>query len=61
MVLLFVALFLFFAVRALTYFSRGRAFAGSFATLACMLFLGAIYVDYAGHGTGPAKSSQRTI
>lgn len=60
MAFLFVGLFLFFAARAFAYFSNGRAFAGLFASLACLLFLGGIYVDYADHGTD-AKKEVRSV
>ena len=47
MVLLFVGLALFFAVRSFLYFRGGRTFAGILTALACCLFLGAIYTDFA--------------
>lgn len=55
MAILFLALLLFFAVRAVLYFRNGRAFAGIFASLACLLFLGGIYVDYAKSSNADAK------
>jgi hypothetical protein len=60
MLMLFAGLFLYFAVRAFLYFSNGRAFAGLFASLACLLFLGGIYVDIAQHGKAPAGVVKRT-
>ena len=59
MLFLFVGLCLFFAARAFLYFSRGRAFAGLFATLACLLFLGGIYVDVVQHTRAPASAVKR--
>lgn len=47
MIWLFLFLAIFFAVRTFLYFSRGRLIAGILAGLACLLFLGAIYVDFA--------------
>ena len=47
MAFLFLALLIFFAVRAVLYFRNGRAVAGIFASFACLLFTGGIYVDYA--------------
>lgn len=60
MAVLFLILLLFFAGRALVYFSRGSLFAGTFAVLACLLFAGALYTDHASKakpGTQAAKRS----
>jgi hypothetical protein len=56
-----VALFLFFAVRAFLYFRGGRAIAGVFASLACLLFFGGIYVDYARHTKVGAEVAQPAV
>lgn len=60
MLVLFVGLCLFFAVRAFLYFSRGRAFAGMFASLGCLLFLAGAWVDVAEHVKPPAGAVKRT-
>ena len=54
----FLFLFLFFAVRALICFGGGRVVAGSFAVLACMLFAGGLYVDYA-RQRAPATNAEK--
>lgn len=59
--MLFMALLAFFAVRALTYFVRGRLFAGLFASAACLLFVGALYADYAGHHKSGTQAAKRAV
>jgi hypothetical protein len=54
----FLFLLLFFAVRALICFGGGRPVAGSFAVLACMLFAGGLYVDYASQHL-PATNAEK--
>ncbi len=61
MLILFVVLFLFFGARAFVYFFTGRAFAGTFATLACLLFLGGIYADFAQQGKAAPQASRRSV
>jgi len=58
---LFLVMLVFFAVRALTYFARGRTFAGLFATAACLLFLGGLYADYAGHDKTRTQAIRRAV
>ncbi len=60
MLILFVVLFLFFGARAFICFFTGRAFAGTFATLACLLFLGGIYVDFARQGKAAPHATRQT-
>ena len=56
---LFLVMMVFFAVRALTYFVRGRTFAGLFAAAACLLFLGGLYADFAGHDKAKPPAVKR--
>ena len=51
-------LFLYFAWRGFFYFRAGRMIAGVLCVLACCLFLGSIYVDYARfqHGASQADA-----
>jgi len=58
---LFIMLLVFFAVRAIGYFARGRTFAGVFATAACLLFLGGLYADFAGHDKSRTQAVKRTV
>ncbi len=58
---LFVGLLLFFAARAFLYFRNGRAFAGTFAALACLLFVGGIYADYAKYSKASAGSARSAV
>jgi hypothetical protein len=60
MLFLFLGLLLFFAVRAFFYFRGGRAFAGTFAVLACLLFTAGIYTDIARHTQPRAQAVQPT-
>jgi len=57
MAMLFIIMLVFFAVRALTYFARGRLFAGAFASAACLLFLGGLYADHAGQTKAKPQAS----
>ena len=61
MTLLFLFMLLFFAARALTCYARGRVVAGSFAVLACMLFAGGLYVDFARQHQPPAGVEKPAI
>ena len=56
---LFMLLLVFFAVRAITCFARGRTFAGVFATAACLLFLGGLYADHAGQDKAKSQAVKR--
>ena len=58
---LFIVMLLFFAVRAITYFARGRTFAGAFATAACLLFLGGLYADHAGQDKAKPQAARRAV
>ena len=55
---LFLFMLLFCGARALIYYARGRLVAGSFAVLACMLFAGGLYVDYARQHLAPANAEK---
>jgi hypothetical protein len=57
MIWLWLALMVFFAWRAFVYFNGGRAFAGIAAGAACLLFVGAIYVEFARSPRAPAGPS----
>jgi hypothetical protein len=57
---LFIILLIFFALRALTYFARGRLAAGVFASLACLLFLGGLYADHAGQNKAKTQAARRS-
>ncbi|HTU12800.1 MAG TPA: hypothetical protein VMG08_18060 [Allosphingosinicella sp.] len=61
MAVLFLVLLLFFAGRALLYFSRGQLFATTFAVLACLLFAGALYADFAGKEKAGAQAAKRSV
>lgn len=60
MAALFLILLLFFAGRTLVYFARGRLFAATFAALACLLFAGGLYADFAGKDKAGSQAARRT-